>query len=61
MCELSAWLNRMNLEGIGGLRFGLFQPEALPTFRAEEESRSNCLVSELGLQLTPAETIEQTD
>lgn len=39
MCELSAWLNRMSLESTGGLRFGLFQPEALITFRTEVESR----------------------
>lgn len=49
----------MSLEGIGGLRFGLFQPEALATVRAEEEPGSNCLV--LDLQLTPAGAIEMMD
>lgn len=51
----------MSLEGIGGLRFGLLQPEARVTVRAEEESGSSCLVSELELQLIPAGTIEKMD
>lgn len=36
---ITAWLKRMSLESIDGLKFGLFQPEALITFRTEVESR----------------------
>lgn len=51
----------MSLEGIGGLRFCLFQPEALAPVRAEEEPGSNCSVLELDLQLTLAGAIEKLD
>lgn len=36
--DLSISLNKMSIESVGGLRFGLFQPEAPITFETEVEA-----------------------
>lgn len=38
-CELSVSLNKMSIESVGALGFGLFVPEAPITFGTEVEAR----------------------